>query len=616
VEAGLFGTTSNQLSLIFVATISSLLAFLAIVTKPTPVSVILFGGLTYISFGNGTGGYVFFMALFPILYFVLKKGLYKSRKQRLYTLFFCMILLLLDTLYMWMQYRELYSDICFMIISVFIALVYATHKPKFIQRWFPVAEELHEANKIALSTRILLFFGVIAFIVFLADLYSFDRSQTQKGIDQDSHFEKRIEKDAATLLEDNDFSDQTAQKLLDLIGSFYEGVICYDVKNEKYIEAYQGDAPESLNKTVFETQIRSVLKEDGYADLNNQITSGFYYSLSNFNLYDENQRDLQYVVFMVQYEGRIATGNVIGIRSSFSRFFVMICMLLPIFFWLIEFMLTKPINSMTALVSKYVYSGVDQRNELEKQFTELNIHTGDEIENLYHAFSKTILDMNAYIDDLHMKNEQITRMQFSMISTLASVVENRDKNTGSHIKRTAEYVEIIGTQLSKSEKYKDVLTKKYIEDMKIAAPLHDMGKIQVSDTILNKQGKLNDEEYAAMKKHSAEGKRILQETIKEFGEFDYLLMAVEMAGSHHERYDGKGYPEGLAGDEIPLCARIMAVADVYDALVSKRSYKPAMPLSQAYSIIEEGKGTQFDADVVDAFFAAKEQIEELYHSFE
>ena len=208
-------------------------------------------------------------------------------------------------------------------------------------------------------------------------------------------------------------------------------------------------------------------------------------------------------------------------------------------------------------------------------------------------------------------HEQLSNMQSGMITFMAEVVENRDDNTGGHIRRTAKYVEIISKELKRKGMYSDILTDRYMEDMVVSAPLHDIGKIHIPDAVLNKPGKLTDEEFEIMKTHTTAGEELLKHAKEDLGESEYLNMAVEMAAYHHEKWNGKGYPYGKSGEDIPLCARIMAVADVFDALTSKRCYKSAMPLEKAYSIIKEGSGTHFDPLIVDAFFSASEEIEKM-----
>lgn len=200
-------------------------------------------------------------------------------------------------------------------------------------------------------------------------------------------------------------------------------------------------------------------------------------------------------------------------------------------------------------------------------------------------------------------HERVSNMQFGMITLMAEIVENRDDNTGGHIKRTAKYVESIAKELKRQGVYKDILTDRYMRDMVVAAPLHDIGKIHIPDAVLNKPGKLTQEEFEIMKTHTLAGEELLTHAKAELGESGYLNTAVEMAAYHHEWWNGKGYPYGIGGSEIPLCARIMAVADVFDALTSKRCYKSAMPVEKAYSIIREESGTHFDPAVVEAFFA-------------
>lgn len=199
-------------------------------------------------------------------------------------------------------------------------------------------------------------------------------------------------------------------------------------------------------------------------------------------------------------------------------------------------------------------------------------------------------------------HERVSGMQSGMITFMAEVVENRDDNTGGHIRRTADYVERIARELKRRDAYPDILSDRYMRDMIVAAPLHDIGKIHIPDAVLNKPGRLTEEEFAVMKTHTTAGEALLKHAREELGEYGYLNTAVEMAAFHHEWWNGKGYPYGISGQEIPLSARIMAVADVFDALISKRCYKDAMPLDKAYAIIREESGTHFDPVVVEAFF--------------
>ena len=188
---------------------------------------------------------------------------------------------------------------------------------------------------------------------------------------------------------------------------------------------------------------------------------------------------------------------------------------------------------------------------------------------------------------------RIESIQKTIISSMATVVEERDESTGGHIARTGEYVRALTEKMKKHVNYSH-LTDEYYGNIMLAAPMHDIGKIKIPDAILNKPGKLTGEEFEIMKKHSVYGADIIGKTMKNIEEEDYFEIACNIAKYHHERYDGKGYPDGLEGENIPLEARIMALADVYDALISERCYKKPFPVDEAVNIIKEGAGTQFD----------------------
>lgn len=213
---------------------------------------------------------------------------------------------------------------------------------------------------------------------------------------------------------------------------------------------------------------------------------------------------------------------------------------------------------------------------------------------------------------------KVTDIQYNIIVTMADIVENRDQDTGDHIQRTARYVDIIAKQMKLSGPYQEYMTDQFLNDIRVAAPLHDVGKIHVSDTVLNFPGRLSDEQFAIMKTHAAEGKLLLTHAKQRLGDFSYLDVAIDMAGYHHEWWDGskKGYPEQLKGEEIPLCARIMAVADVFDALTARRVYKEPMPVQKAIDIILSERGTHFDPVVVDAFMDAIVKIKIALKEFE
>ena len=193
---------------------------------------------------------------------------------------------------------------------------------------------------------------------------------------------------------------------------------------------------------------------------------------------------------------------------------------------------------------------------------------------------------------------------------MAVVVESRDNSTGGHVRRTSEGVRILIEEMRKDNRFE--MTDKFCKDIVKAAPMHDLGKIAVDDAVLKKPGRFTDEEFEKMKRHAAEGAKIVHEILKDTDDEEFRKVAENVAHYHHERWDGSGYPEGLAGEEIPLEARIMAIADVYDALVSKRVYKPSMSFAEANEIIIGGMGKHFDERLLPYYVSARPKLEAYY----
>lgn len=207
---------------------------------------------------------------------------------------------------------------------------------------------------------------------------------------------------------------------------------------------------------------------------------------------------------------------------------------------------------------------------------------------------------------------ELSNYHDEMVTGFATLVESKDGSTGGHIKRTTAYVNLLANELSKRGLYKDILTKDYIENLCKAAPMHDIGKIGVPDFVLQKPARLNKEEYEIIKKHATTGGKIVKETFGQLGNEEYTDMAFQVAKYHHEKWNGKGYPEGLSKKEIPLCARIMAVADVFDALSENRCYRDALPLDKCFEIIENGSGQDFDPIVVEIFLCIRDKVEQIH----
>lgn len=204
--------------------------------------------------------------------------------------------------------------------------------------------------------------------------------------------------------------------------------------------------------------------------------------------------------------------------------------------------------------------------------------------------------------------KKISSMQEHIISGLANLIENRDLETGEHITRTKQYVKSLAEGARIDGVYDDVIDDHYVQLLYVLSPLHDIGKILISDTILKKPGKLTKEEFDDMKRHAQFGGSVVRDLLMGVTDEEYIAFASDIATYHHERWDGTGYPRGLKGREIPLSARIMAIADVYDALISERCYKKPMPVDQAVEIIKEESGTHFDPKLVEVFLNHKEDF--------
>ena len=224
----------------------------------------------------------------------------------------------------------------------------------------------------------------------------------------------------------------------------------------------------------------------------------------------------------------------------------------------------------------------------------------------------TLMVIGTYLNQEDPALNEIARYHSEMVMSFATLVENKDGSTGGHIKRTTAYVKLLAEELRTRGCYKDVLTKDYIQNLSQAAPMHDIGKIAVPDVVLQKPGRLTAEEFEIIKKHTTDGGRIIEETFGNLGDEEYTGMAYQVARYHHEKWNGKGYPEGLKQAEIPLCARIMAVADVFDAVSEKRCYREAMPLERCFDIIREGRGQDFDPVIADVFLEIRDKVEQIH----
>ncbi len=285
--------------------------------------------------------------------------------------------------------------------------------------------------------------------------------------------------------------------------------------------------------------------------------------------------------------------------------------------WYTNTLMVYPIRSMAKCVDDFSVLGYEQEqmDKNVKNIRALAIETDDEVEKLYKSICRMTLNLSEQMRDLRRFSDATAKMQDGLIITMADMVEKRDSDTGEHIQKTALYVKIIVEGLKKKGYYASKVTPKFMSDVVRSAPLHDIGKINIPDGILNKPGKLTPEEFEIMKTHTTAGKKIMEDAISTVEGENYLKEARNMAAYHHERWDGKGYPEGLHGEVIPLSARIMAVADVFDALTSPRVYKEAFPLDKALSIITEETGKQFDPKCVEVFMDALPEVKVILKKY-
>lgn len=239
--------------------------------------------------------------------------------------------------------------------------------------------------------------------------------------------------------------------------------------------------------------------------------------------------------------------------------------------------------------------------------THINVASNDD-------FGELSDTMNEMTDSIEQKTQKIIEIQNSIITGMATMVESRDNSTGGHIKRTSDCVRVFAQYLQTLPAYENV-SEKFFENVIKAAPMHDLGKIAVDDAILRKPGKFTDEEYEKMKAHSKEGARIVNEVLSATEDEDFKKIAVNVAHYHHEKWNGTGYPEKIAAEQIPFEARIMALADVFDALVSKRCYKDSFSYDKAFEIIQNDLGTHFDPGLGTEFIKCRASLEALYNNY-
>lgn len=232
-------------------------------------------------------------------------------------------------------------------------------------------------------------------------------------------------------------------------------------------------------------------------------------------------------------------------------------------------------------------------------------------DSLISSMGTTMLLIGTYMNQENPAMKELSRYHDEMVVGFANLIEERDDNTGGHVKRTTQYVRLLAEELRKRGYYTETLTKDYLNNLLKAAPMHDVGKIAVPDAILQKPGRLTPEEFEIMKQHTVKGGEIIQESFGRMGNEQYLEIASQIARYHHEKWNGKGYPDGLKRKEIPLCARIMAIADVFDAVSENRCYRAALPLDTCFEIIQDGSGQDFDPILAEVFLDLRQEVQKV-----
>lgn len=369
------------------------------------------------------------------------------------------------------------------------------------------------------------------------------------------------------------------------------------------------------NKDYYKTQQSFFSLSEKYNSpeeklIGEKMTSG---NTGSVRYYSLTLKQMAYLFFLPLPSAGWSLGIVIPEHELFSRLNMITTELLTIglFGYLFTLGLILYLSTRATVPLKRLAQAAFKIGHGDLQANLPPIKSADEIGILNTSFKNMQDNLIEYIEKLHETAKDLTITQEITIECMASVAEFRDPETGFHIRRTQIYAKELAIYLKNHPRFKNFLDEETIHMIYLSAPLHDVGKVAIPDNILLKQGKLTEEEFKIMKNHPLFGRDAIAEAEKKLKKRSFLRFAKDIAGSHHEKFDGTGYPLGLKGDEIPIPGRIMALADVYDALVTKRVYKPGFSHDKAKQIIIEGRGTHFDPDIVDAFLALEETFKTI-----
>ena len=431
----------------------------------------------------------------------------------------------------------------------------------------------------------------------------------------------------SVLLEKEDFN--SIQRMIENIGaySFIETIRIYDLNNS----ILSSNVREEIDKKIEMKIVNRVIKQNKLQDIHSNLEKKILevaVPIKGVSYSKINRNDIIGVVF-VRANIKSYDGVLLKYRDLFiKKYFISGFTLLLIIFFLLMHKLFLPISKLfnaVGEVSKGDYKHVilhrsdEEFSDLIKKFNsmikQINIRD-QELKNV----KKKLEEQNDVLEKrVEERTKKLKLTQDITIRSLASLAETRDNETGVHIQRTKDYVRVLAEDLREHPKFSDCLSEKNIELIVNSAPLHDIGKVGIPDRILMKPGRLTEEEFDEMKKHTIYGRDAILKAEKTMGTNSFLHFAKEIAYSHHEKWDGSGYPEGISGEKIPISARLMAMADVYDALISKRHYKEAISHEEVVRIITEGDGRSmpehFDPDILESFKRVHHKFKEIFLKF-
>lgn len=472
--------------------------------------------------------------------------------------------------------------------------------------------------KHSLTKKITLGFIIVISIVgvFAFSLYNYYNNKFAK---QDQiYWASNCARTAANILYDAPISD-FLKSGKDIIYKEYLSNLSAICKNFdlKYLYVYIPDFKKNKLKTIFYLDGKSennIPKRDLGTVVSwdfNSAEKNAFFGIQDSKIIETNN---QFGHVMTRYAAVYDSNNkpiaLVGVDLSFDeinfqlminfvRGFLVIFVCLFLIYILLVLYIKQIILKPVSLISSRMFNFIKDNEPGQEPII---LDTQDELASMADAFNRMVADINSY-------TQQIYDTQMETIFSLAKLAQSRDDDTGKHLERVKQYCYVITQKLAEDSPYSDLIDDEFIKNIVNASSLHDIGKVGISDLILLKNGKLTDEEFAQIKKHTIIGAQTLSEVHSKFGNNSFIEMGMIIANYHHERWDGRGYPEGLKGKDIPLAARIMSVADVYDALGTKRVYKDAFSQEKCIAIIKEERGTQFDPIIVDAFL---DVVDKLY----